>query len=236
MPLSIKKLKQRAREYVEMEADTKVLSVKFIESFTLFGREDVVLSVKTTDFEDPEWWVVAGSSPMNLYSKRAIKSDDEAFSMHTGLMLRMIALQNPKGPESVGYDAFISHASEDKDELVRPLAEKLAEMGFNIWYDEFELRVGDSLRQKIDKGLSVSSYGIVVLSEAFFAKNWPQYELNGLVAREIDGEKVILPVWHNVTKSDVLKYSPSLADKIALSSSGKTIEDIANGLAEVLKE
>src|SRR6266446_2598344 len=61
-----------------------------------------------------------------------------------------------------------------------------------------------------------SRFGIVVLLPDFFAKNWPQYELNGLAAREIDGRKVILPIWHNVDRDDVLAYSPMLADKVAL--------------------
>jgi len=236
LPLNIEELKQRVWEYVEIEADTKVTDVEFIESFILFGREDAVFSVKTTDDEYPEWWVVGGSSPINLYDKKTIPSHDVAYSLHQGILLRMIARQNPNAPESVGYDAFISHASEDKNDLVRPLAEKLTDMGFNIWYDEFELKVGDSLRESIDKGLAVSAYGIVVLSKAFFAKNWPQYELNGLVAREIDGEKVILPIWHNVTKQDVLQYSPPLADKIALLSPEKSISELAEALAEILSK
>jgi TIR domain len=85
------------------------------------------------------------------------------------------------------YDAFISHATEDKDTVVRPLAAALVRLGFRIWLDETELHVGDSLRKSIDAGLSKSRYGIVVLSKAFFAKNWPKYELDGLVARELRG-------------------------------------------------
>jgi TIR domain-containing protein len=62
----------------------------------------------------------------------------------------------------------------------------------NVWYDEFELRIGDSLRRKIDQGLSRSRFGLVVVSHAFFAKNWPQYELDGLVALEMAGRQRIL--------------------------------------------
>jgi hypothetical protein len=109
-------------------------------------------------------------------------------------------------------------------------------MGFYIWYDEFALRIGDSLRQSIDKGLVNSNYGIVILSKSFFAKNWPQYELNGLTAKEIDGKKVILPVWHGLTKADILKYSPPLADKIAADTSRQTIREIAKQIALVLNE
>lgn len=81
------------------------------------------------------------------------------------------------------YDVFISHASEDKDSLVRPLAQRLKQERLEVWYDEFSLRPGDSLRRSIDRGLSKSRHGIVVLSQSFFQKNWPQWELDGLVQR-----------------------------------------------------
>ena len=126
------------------------------------------------------------------------------------------------------YDAFISHASEDKDALVRPLARKLIELHVSVWYDEFSLNIGDSLRRSIDRGLSQSRYGIVVLSPSFFKKQWSQWELDGLVARQNAGhEGVILPIWHEVGAQDVLQYSPPLADKLAASS--------ALGLDEVVR-
>lgn len=134
----------------------------------------------------------------------------------------------------VEYDLFISHASEDKDDFVRPLAETLQEMGIKVWYDEFSLKVGDSLRRKIDSGLKNSRYGTVVLSEAFIKKEWTQYELDSLVAREMNGHKMILPIWHKISKTEVINYSPNLADKVALNSSTSTIQEIANQLADVL--
>ena len=222
MSLNIKQLIKRAKEYVELEAETKVTKVTFSEKFSLLGEEDVVLSVETTDMKDKEWWVVGGSTPMSLYAKSQFKTADEAFSFHCGLMLRLAERrfeQSEEEPDEIGYDAFISHASEDKQEFVRPLAEKLTELGLKIWYDEFALKVGDSLRGSIDRGLVNSRYGIVVLSKDFFSKNWPQYELDGLTAREIDGRKVILPIWYGISKKDVLRYSPPLADKIAIDSS-----------------
>lgn len=75
---------------------------------------------------------------------------------------------------------FLSHASEDKALLVRPLAHKLKGFGLQVWYDEFSLRAGDSLRRSIDDGLSKCSAGIVVLSPSFFSKEWPQRELDAL--------------------------------------------------------
>src|SRR5262249_1408718 len=102
------------------------------------------------------------------------------------------------------------------------------------WYDEFELKLGDSLRQSIDKGLRDSRFGIVVLSHAFFSKPWPQKELDGLVAREINGKKVILPVWHKLTREEVLNYSPILADKLAVSSS-KGLEAVVQQIIRAIE-
>ena len=132
------------------------------------------------------------------------------------------------------YDVFVSHATEDKEEVARPLANVLMEAGLRVWYDEFELRIGDSLRRKIDLGLARSRFGIVVLSPSFFAKKWPQYELDGLVTMEMTGEQTILPLWHRLTKDDVIRESPSLADKIARSTSEFTIEQIADEIADVI--
>jgi hypothetical protein len=75
---------------------------------------------------------------------------------------------------SQNWDAFISHASEDKERFVRPLARALKNLGVEIWYDEFSLKLGDSLSRSIDKGLAQSRYDIVVLSEAFMTKSWPE--------------------------------------------------------------
>ncbi len=141
--------------------------------------------------------------------------------------------QKPKKDPTVersssgSWDVFISHASEDKVEFVRDLANKLSSAGLKVWYDEFTLTLGDSLRRSIDHGLSNSRFGIVVLSKSFFSKEWPQRELDGLVAMEISSGKIILPIWHHVTKDDVAAFSPILADRLAVSSE-RGIEIVAN--------
>lgn len=131
---------------------------------------------------------------------------------------------------------FISHASEDKDEVVRPLAKALLDRGLKVWYDEFELRIGDSLRRKIDIGLSKSRFGVVVLSRNFIRKGWTNYELDGIITKAVSGEQVILPIWHNITKQEIVDYSPSLADKLARNTSSSTIDEIAEEIAELIKE
>jgi predicted phosphodiesterase len=122
--------------------------------------------------------------------------------------------------ESTPRDFFISHASMDKDAIARPLAEALLQRGHGVWFDEFELVLGDSLRRSIDRGLASSRFGLVILSPSFFAKEWPQRELDGLTSREIgETAKVILPVWHEVDREYVARFSPPLADKLAVASS-----------------
>lgn len=133
------------------------------------------------------------------------------------------------------WDVFISHATEDKGAVAEPLATALSEHGLRVWLDKTELRIGDSLRRKIDEGLASSSWGVVVLSRPFFAKEWPQYELDGLVTRQNSGEQVILPIWHEITKDEIVRRSPSLADRVALSTATLSIAEIAAQIADVVR-
>jgi len=134
------------------------------------------------------------------------------------------------------YHVFISHASEDKADFVRPLVDELVSLDCRVWYDEFALEIGDSLREKIDLGLTKSRFGVIVLSPAFFKKNWTSYELNGLNAREMSGRKTILPIWYNVSQTDVLNYSPSLADKVVIDSADRDIVEVALLLNRVVNK
>jgi hypothetical protein len=127
------------------------------------------------------------------------------------------------------WDLFICHAWEDKS-FVRPLAESLKTLGLRVWYDEFVLRIGDSLLERIHRGLAGASKGIVVFSKAFFTKQFPKHELRGLLTRQLHEDRtVILPIWHGVGREDVLTFSPPLADLMALRTSDMKAEDI--GLA-----
>ena len=136
--------------------------------------------------------------------------------------------------EGKEYDVFISHASEDKDAVVRPLATALQNKGIRVWYDEFEMRIGDSLRRKIDQGLANSRFGIVVISSFFVKKGWTNYELDGLMTKAISGQQVLLPIWHNISKQEVINFSPSLADKVARNTSQQTVQEIADEIAEMI--
>jgi TIR domain len=130
------------------------------------------------------------------------------------------------------HDLFLSHASEDKDVIARPLYSALVAKGVSVWFEEAVLELGDSLRRKIEEGLAKCRYGVVILSPRFLAKQWPQRELDGLVAREtISGEKAILPIWHELNRDTLLRYSPPLADRLA----GRSEEGIPVLVEKILK-
>jgi hypothetical protein len=135
--------------------------------------------------------------------------------------------------KTVSWDVFISHASEDKTAVAEPLARALMKVGVSVWYDDFTLKVGDSLRVSIEKGLRDSKFGAVILSPAFFVKNWPQKELSALMQKEDGKNKVILPIWYQLTIEDVRKHAPLLADVKALKW-GDGIQSVASALLEVI--
>jgi hypothetical protein len=131
--------------------------------------------------------------------------------------------------------AFISHDSRDKDSLVRELASNLAMKLRKVWYDEFSLNVGDSLRENIERGLKECEKCIVILSPNFISNSgWTKAEFDSIYQREIIEKKlVIVPIWHNITLKEVYDYCPRLTDRFALSSS-LGADRLANDLAKVL--
>jgi hypothetical protein len=152
---------------------------------------------------------------------------------------RVAVRDDPEEPEGdlLGgqtWDVFISHAGEDKDAVARPLRDALTRLGITVWLDEAQMRIGHSLRRKIDDGIRSSRFGVVILSEAFFRKGWTNHELDGLVTRTVAGEQSLLPIWRDLSAEQVRAFSPSLADKVAMSTDKVSIDDIAEQIAEVV--
>lgn len=136
------------------------------------------------------------------------------------------------------HDLFISHASEDKIDFVRPLVTALLAEGVSVWYDETALTIGDDLLAKINDGLAKSRYGVVVLSPNFFniKKKWPDREVSGLFALEdSDGTSRVLPIWHNVGQKEVAARNAILAGKFAWKSSEFTPAELAAKFREFMK-
>jgi transcriptional regulator with XRE-family HTH domain len=143
----------------------------------------------------------------------------------------IIQLSNPPASSLTKYDVFLSHASEDKDTIARPLYRALTAAGISVWFDQAVLKLGDSLSGKIDEGLARCSHGLVIISPSFLRKKWPQRELAGLIAREVAGSATkILPIWHDIDHDTLVKFSPILADRLA----GKSEEGVQELVRQVL--
>lgn len=136
------------------------------------------------------------------------------------------------------YDVFISHAWEDKESFVDEFVAALKANGIKPWYDTSKMKWGDSMREKIDNGLKKSKVGIVILSPNYInnEKYWTKTELDGLFQIESVNGKTILPIWHNLTKKQVMEYSPIVANKIAINTTLMAAEEIAKEVASILSK
>jgi hypothetical protein len=119
----------------------------------------------------------------------------------------------------VAFDAFITYASEDKDSIARPLALELRRRGWSVWFDEFELKVGDNVVGRINQGLAESRMIIVILSRAFPGKTWPKRELSAVMAREIsESRSLLIPVLHEISATELTELLPALSNRLAINS------------------
>ena len=140
--------------------------------------------------------------------------------------------------EELQYDVFVSHAWEDKEDFVEEFIQELRDLEIRVWYDKSRIKWGDSMRAKIDEGLKKSRFGVAVLSPNYIAegKYWTKAELDGLFQMESVNGKTLLPIWHKLTKKEVMDYSPIIASKLAMNTASMTAKEIAEKLKELLNE
>jgi hypothetical protein len=171
-----------------------------------------------------------------LYSERAVREDLKAMMMAEAkarghsLVFRSVDYMNMRNRWEKPR-AFISHDSRDKREIAEPLAIQLQKFMCSVWYDDFTLKVGDSLRESIETGLKECPKCILILTPNFLSNGgWSKREYDSIFTRElVEKQRVILPVWHGVAAEDVYKYSPILADRFAVQWS-MGVEEVARKL------
>lgn len=130
-------------------------------------------------------------------------------------------------------DFFISHASEDKDSLVRDLANNLMLNGALVFYDEYSIKLGDSLTDSINKGISNSNHAILILSTYFFEKGWTNAELQALFNKSLREKFKMLIIYHGVNHATVAEKYPLLADIKGIDSA-EGIEKISQSLFDAI--
>ena len=114
--------------------------------------------------------------------------------------------------------AFICHDTRDKDAVARPIALGLMKRLCQVWFDEYSLNVGDSLRESIERGIKECNRSILIISKNFLGNSgWTKLEFNLIFTRELlEKKRLVLPIWHGVTAEEVYEYSPSLLNVVAL--------------------
>jgi hypothetical protein len=139
------------------------------------------------------------------------------------------------GSSGYRYDAFISHAVEDKIPIANELCERLRKEGLCIWYSGKELSVGDSINTTIHTGLDQSRFGIVILSHNYLRKNWPRREFYTLLSKEKNGNKVVLPVLHEITPEELALEDLDMANRFAIKAD-RGLDYVVDKLIEVIRK
>ena len=122
------------------------------------------------------------------------------------------------------YDVFISHANKDKEELIEELYKSLSKLGISIFYDKESLEWGDNWKKRILNGTKKAEF----ISENFFDREWTERELSEFLNRQNrNGQKLILPIVHNITMQQLQAKYPNVADIQAIDSSKYNCDQIA---------
>lgn len=168
------------------------------------------------------------SNMQRSYEERIAKLENQARPI-----LHTVTQQANMLPE---YDVFISHASEDKEDFVDEFVAELRKAGVKVWYDTTQILWGDSLRKRIDEGLRKSRFGIAVLSPNYIAdgKYWTKEELDGIFQMESINGKTLLPIWHKLTKKQVISFSPIVANRKAMTTASMTPQEIAQEVVKLI--
>lgn len=212
---------------VKKSKESAELSVKIADKRK--KRSEAYLKLQKAEQEEQKKTVRQNERVINSYEKRI---EELQRQMIRQIIPSQIVSYQTKDEE---YDLFVSHAFEDKEDFVDELVAELKQLDLKIWYDTDRLKIGDSMREKIDKGLSKSRYGVVILSPNYIADNkyWTKTELNALFQKETVNGKTILPIWHNLTKKQVTGYSPIIADRKAFTTAQYTAKEIAREISEL---
>lgn len=192
-------------------------------------RNDAYLRLQKEQQNEQTRQDVEAKKMQESYEKR-IRELQMQLIPQTGLVKQDDANDEPD------YDVFVSHAWEDKESFVDEFVNELRALGAKVWYDKTQMKWGDSMRAKIDEGLRKSRFGVAVLSPDYIAehKYWTKAELDGLFQMESINGKTLLPIWHNLTKQQVMNFSPIIASKLAMSTATMTPKEIAEEMVRLL--
>lgn len=229
-PLSLYKSKQKQIEHHRAEVVKKTSNSADIAKKIADKqkkRNDAYLKLQKAQQDEQKKKDRANKKTAAEYEKRIAELQHQIYT--SSIQQAKNDSPSETSGESEEYDVFVSHAFEDKEDFVNEFVDELKAQDLRVWYDTDRMPWGASMRESIDNGLSKSKYGVVVLSPYYIDENkyWTKTELNGLFQKETVNGKIILPIWHNLTKKQVIEYSPIIADRKAMNTASMTPSEIA---------
>ncbi|MCM1044437.1 MAG: toll/interleukin-1 receptor domain-containing protein [Candidatus Gastranaerophilales bacterium] len=164
----------------------------------------------------------------NLVSCLESISKDRNFIDKMNGIQEVVAVPKYQAKGIPEYDVFISHANRDKEDFVEELFQAINKLGINIFYDKESLEWGDDWKAAILNGTKKAEFAVIVISENFFDREWTEKELAEFLSRQNrNGQKLILPILHNITMAQLQEQYPSVADIQAIDSKKYTCDQIA---------
>jgi hypothetical protein len=130
---------------------------------------------------------------------------EKRVGMVTGSIEPMSTLADDDVPR-----VYLAHASEDHAALAQPLAKRLMASGIDVWLDEWEIRAGDSLRRKMEEGLSSCTHFVVILTPNSLHKPWVETEIDAGFVRAVGGETRFIGLRSGVSVDELSPFLRSL--------------------------
>lgn len=220
-------IESETKKVISAKKNIADLSAKIVKKRKELGDTQVKLSKARTEESEKFQKNLKRSYDRQIASLKQIQNED--------MKVIQSEVFNDTSISDKEYDIFISYASEDS-EYVDKLEEALKSAEFSVWRDKSNIGWGQSIRQSIDNGLVKSKFGLVVLSSKYIEKYWTGYELDGILNKESStGRQMVLPLWHNVTKDEIDKKSPSLSNRLALDTRINSLNDIIENFKSLLE-
>lgn len=215
---------------IKFSEKSAALSAKIAEKRK--KRNDVAARLQKEEIKDQKKQYQAADAMRQSYEHRISELEQQLLSS----IKENINLSEENSMEE--YDVFVSHAWEDKEDFVDDLVDALRKLNIKVWYDTNQMKWGDSMRKRIDDGLKKSRFGVAILSPDYIAegKYWTKAELDGLFQLESISGKMLLPIWHNLNKTDVMAFSPIIASRFAMTTATMTPQEIAEKLRDLLRD
>ncbi len=157
---------------------------------------------------------------------KSISNDKDFIDSQNGIERKIVPAYQARTLPA--YDVFLSHANADKQSFVDDLNSSLEKLDIKIFYDKKSLEWGDKWKERILDGTKKAEFAIIVISENFFDREWTEKELNEFLNRQNrNGQKLILPIVHNITNDDLNKKYPTIAEIQAIDSQSYSCDEIA---------